>query len=250
MCSGTFKPNTVKGSQYKLPYFEFSGACAGCGETPYLKVISQLFGNKMIIANATGCSSIYGGSSPTCPYVKDDNGNGIAWANSLFEDNAEFGYGIRLGHKLQQETLRTNLNTIYDQNYSEELNNEIEEYLACNDIARQRELAETITSALSNINASADMKETIDTVINSKNNFSNQSVWIVGGDGWAYDIGYGGLDHVLASGENINILVLDTEVYSNTGGQSSKATPIGAVAQFASSGKNSPKKDSSSLKKK
>lgn len=241
--SGIFKPNTVKGSQYNLPYFEFSGACAGCGETPYLKVISQMFGDRMIIANATGCSSIYGGSSPTCPFVKDENGHGIAWANSLFEDNAEFGYGIRVGHKLQQGTLKKNLNALYDRDYSESLNENIEEYLSCDNVDRQRELAEIITSELSSINVDEDMKATKDMIMSSKNIFSNQSVWIVGGDGWAYDIGYGGLDHVLASGENVNILVLDTEVYSNTGGQASKSTPMGAVAKFASNGKRTNKKD-------
>ena len=241
--SSVFKPNTLKGSQYNLPYFEFSGACAGCGETPYIKVISQLFGDRMIIANATGCSSIYGGSSPTCPYVKDDNGHGIAWANSLFEDNAEFGYGIKIGHKLQQDTLKKNLNAIYDQEYSSTLNENIEEYLSCDNAQRQRELADLITNELSNINVEDDMKSVKENIIASKNNFSNQSVWIIGGDGWAYDIGYGGLDHVLASGENINILVLDTEVYSNTGGQASKSTPMGAVAKFASNGKRTNKKD-------
>jgi len=241
--SGTFKPTTLKGSQYKLPYFEFSGACAGCGETPYLKVISQLFGDRMIIANATGCSSIYGGSSPTCPFVKDEKGHGIAWANSLFEDNAEFGFGIKIGHKFQQEVLRSNLNKIYDKEYSEELNESIEEYLSCDNVDRQRELSEIITSKLSTTNVDDDMKFIKDSIINAKDNFSNQSVWIVGGDGWAYDIGYGGLDHVLASGENINILVLDTEVYSNTGGQASKSTPMGAIAKFAANGKRTNKKD-------
>ena len=241
--SGVFKPNTVKGSQYNLPYFEFSGACAGCGETPYLKVISQLFGDKMIIANATGCSSIYGGSSPTCPYVKDEKGHGIAWANSLFEDNAEFGFGIKIGHKFQQEALKSNLNKIYDKEYSSELNENIEEYLSCDNVDRQRELAEIITNTLENIKVEEDMQAIKNSIISSKNNFSDQSVWIVGGDGWAYDIGYGGLDHVLASGENINILVLDTEVYSNTGGQASKSTPMGAIAKFASNGKRTNKKD-------
>ena len=241
--SGTFKENTVKGSQYKRPYFEFSGACAGCGETPYLKVISQMFGDRMVIANATGCSSIYGGSSPTCPYVKDENGNGVAWANSLFEDNAEFGYGIKLGHKIQQEILKDNLNKIYDKEYNEELNNSIEEYLSCDVVSRQRELAEEITSTLEEIQVDGELEEIKQNIISSKNNFSNQSVWIVGGDGWAYDIGYGGLDHVLASGENVNILVLDTEVYSNTGGQASKSTPMGAIAKFASNGKRTNKKD-------
>lgn len=241
--SGIFKPNTLKGSQYLQPYFEFSGACAGCGETPYIKVISQLFGNKMIIANATGCSSIYGGSAPTCPYTKDHNGHGIAWANSLFEDNAEFGYGIRLGHKVQQETLKANLNKIYDKKYSQSLNNSIEEYLACTDVSRQRELADIITKNLEKIDVDKDIKPIKNSIIANKNNFSNQSIWIIGGDGWAYDIGYGGLDHVLASGENVNILVLDTEVYSNTGGQASKSTPMGAVAKFASAGKRTNKKD-------
>ena len=241
--SGMFKPNTLKGSQYNKPYFEFSGACAGCGETPYLKVISQLFGDRMIIANATGCSSIYGGSYPTCPYSKDKNGHGVAWANSLFEDNAEFGYGIRLGHKMQQDTLKSNLHLVYDKEYSESLNENIEEYLNCDNVDRQRELAEIITSELNNIQVEEDMQATKDSIIASKNNFSNQSVWIVGGDGWAYDIGYGGLDHVLASGENVNILVLDTEVYSNTGGQASKSTPLGATAKFASNGKRTNKKD-------
>ena len=235
---------TLKGSQFNRPYFEFSGACAGCGETPYIKVISQLFGDRMVIANATGCSSIYGGSSPTCPYVKDENGHGVAWANSLFEDNAEFGYGIRLGLKLQQDLLKTNLNNIYDKNYSTTLNENIEEYLACDNVARQRELADIICDELANVKT--NNKEdalVIDEVINNKNHFSNHSMWIVGGDGWAYDIGYGGLDHVLASGENVNVLVLDTEVYSNTGGQASKSTPIGAMAKFASLGKRTNKKD-------
>ncbi len=241
--SGVFKPNTLKGSQYLKPYFEFSGACAGCGETPYIKVISQMFGDRMVIANATGCSSIYGGSAPTCPYAKDENGHGIAWANSLFEDNAEFGYGIRLGHKVQQQTLRENLNKIYDENYSESLNDNIEEYLSCDNVTRQRELAEIITTTLKNTTVSKEMKQIRDSIIASKNNFSDQSIWIIGGDGWAYDIGYGGLDHVLASGENVNILVLDTEVYSNTGGQASKSTPMGAIAKFASAGKRTNKKD-------
>ncbi len=241
--SGMFKPNTVKGSQYNRPYFEFSGACAGCGETPYLKVISQLFGDRMIIANATGCSSIYGGSAPTCPFVKDEDGHGIAWANSLFEDNAEFGFGIKMGHKYQQEVLRQNLNKVYDKEYSETLNTNIEEYLSCDNVARQRELAELITTELDKVQVDSDMEYIKNSIVSSKNNFSNQSVWIVGGDGWAYDIGYGGLDHVLASGENVNILVLDTEVYSNTGGQASKSTPLGAVAKFAANGKHTNKKD-------
>ena len=241
--SSIFKPDTVKGSQYNLPYFEFSGACAGCGETPYLKVISQLFGDRMIIANATGCSSIYGGSSPTCPFVKDSQGHGIAWANSLFEDNAEFGFGIKLGQRLQQEILKQNLKIISNRIQNEELNNNITEYLNCKDINKQRELSNIIINILSNIKVDKELEDIKNSIINNKNNFSNQSVWIVGGDGWAYDIGYGGLDHVLASGENVNILVLDTEVYSNTGGQASKSTPMGAIAKFASNGKRTNKKD-------
>ena len=241
--SGVFKPNTVKGSQYNMPYFEFSGACAGCGETPYLKVISQMFGDRMVIANATGCSSIYGGSSPTCPFVKDKNGHGIAWANSLFEDNAEFGYGIKIGHQIQQDNLRANLNKIYDAELDTNLNDLIEEYSGSDETNRQRELAELITNKLQNIQVPEELKCTKEAILADKNNFANESIWIVGGDGWAYDIGYGGLDHVLASGENVNILVLDTEVYSNTGGQASKSTPMGAIAKFASNGKRTNKKD-------
>lgn len=241
--SGVFKPNTVKGSQYNMPYFEFSGACAGCGETPYLKVISQMFGDRMVIANATGCSSIYGGSSPTCPFVKDKNGHGIAWANSLFEDNAEFGYGIKIGHQIQQDNLRANLNKIYDAELNSELNDLIEEYSGSDETNRQRELAELITNKLSSLQVPDELKCIKESILSNKNNFANESIWIVGGDGWAYDIGYGGLDHVLASGENVNILVLDTEVYSNTGGQASKSTPMGAIAKFASNGKRTNKKD-------
>jgi pyruvate-ferredoxin/flavodoxin oxidoreductase len=172
--ASVFKRESIKGSQFFQPLFEFSYACAGCGETPYIKVLTQLFGERLIIANATGCSSIYGGSSPTCPYTKNADGKGPAWANSLFEDNAEFGYGMRLAQKYRKE---------------------------------------------------------------------NASVWCIGGDGWAYDIGYGGLDHILASGEKVNMLVLDSQVYSNTGGQCSKATPIGATARFATGGKNKWRKD-------
>ena len=171
-----FKRNTIKGSQFYPPLFEFSYACSGCGETPYIKVLTQLFGEKMVVANATGCSSIYGGSSPTCPYTVNHEGKGPAWANSLFEDNAEFGLGMRLAYNTQKEN-------------------------------------------------------------------ADKSVWIIGGDGWAYDIGYGGLDHVLALGENVNVLLLDSEVYSNTGGQASKATQTGTVARFATAGKRIKKKD-------
>lgn len=238
--SALFKNNTVKGVGFEKPYFEFSGACAGCGETPYIKVISQLFGDHMVIANATGCSSIYGGSAPTCPYTFDEKG-GPAWANSLFEDNAEFGYGIKLGLKIKQEQLKTFLNEVKNKKFSNDTKQLVEKYLVATDAETQRELRDKI---LENLEAEKGTnEELVNNIISLKNAFITESVWIIGGDGWAYDIGYGGLDHVLASGENVNILVLDTEVYSNTGGQASKATPTGAVAKFASGGKHRPKKD-------
>ena len=238
--SNLFKNNTVKGVGFEKPYFEFSGACAGCGETPYLKVISQLYGDHMVIANATGCSSIYGGSAPTCPYTFDENG-GPAWANSLFEDNAEFGYGIKLGLKVKQEQLKTYLNEVLNDKFSENVKTLINEYLTKTTTDEQRDLRTQILKAL---NLESKINPTlVKQIENLSDAFINQSLWIVGGDGWAYDIGYGGLDHVLASGENVNILVLDTEVYSNTGGQASKSTPTGAVAKFASGGKTRPKKD-------
>ena len=238
--SNLFKNNTVKGVGFEKPYFEFSGACAGCGETPYLKVISQLYGDHMVIANATGCSSIYGGSAPTCPYTFDENG-GPAWANSLFEDNAEFGYGIKLGLKVKQEQLKTYLNDVLNDKFSENVKTLINEYLTKTTTDEQRDLRTQILKAL---NLESKINPTlVKQIENLSDAFINQSLWIVGGDGWAYDIGYGGLDHVLASGENVNILVLDTEVYSNTGGQASKSTPTGAVAKFASGGKTRPKKD-------
>ncbi len=238
--SNLFKNNTVKGVGFDKPYFEFSGACAGCGETPYIKVISQLFGDHMVIANATGCSSIYGGSAPTCPYTFDEKG-GPAWANSLFEDNAEFGYGIKLGLKVKKDRLLELLNNIKENAYSNELKAKVEEYLTVTEVEKQRSLRTEIVTMLEKENTVNT--ELSNEIINLQDAFINQSLWIIGGDGWAYDIGYGGLDHVLASGENVNILVLDTEVYSNTGGQASKSTPTGAVAKFAAGGKHRPKKD-------
>ncbi len=238
--STKFGKNTVKGSQFYQPYFEFSGACAGCGETPYIKLLSQLFGDHMIIANATGCSSIYGGSSPTCPYTKDKDGNGIAWASSLFEDNAEFGLGIKLAVEQKQQHLHTLLNSCLKDIKNKTVKDTVKEYLATKDIEQQRQHKDYLLNHIDDITTNPQMKETI---LSLSDSFVNQTIWIVGGDGWAYDIGYGGLDHVLASGQNINILVLDTEVYSNTGGQSSKSTPSGAVAKFASSGKKTNKKD-------
>lgn len=241
--SKLFNEFTVKGSQYNLPYFEFSGACAGCGETPYIKVVSQLFGNRMIIANATGCSSIYGASSPTSPYVKDKDGNGVAWANSLFEDNAEFGYGIKLGLNYQQDTLKEKLNEFKTLKKTK-VNKVIDEYLQETNKINQRELGKQIVEKLKEINSSDEKtNQLIKEITAMSNHFVTESMWIIGGDGWAYDIGYGGLDHILASGEDVNILVLDTEIYSNTGGQASKATPKGAVVKFANNGKRTNKKD-------
>ena len=241
--SNIFKDNTIKGSQYNKPYFEFSGACAGCGETPYIKVLTQLFGDRMVIANATGCSSIYGGSAPTCPYAKDENGCGPAWANSLFEDNAEFGFGIKLGQDIQQEKLKGYLGK-YKQYKDKKTNKLIDEYLIETDHSKQRDYGRKIIEELEKTKPTTrEGKEIIGSILSLKGFFANQSTWIIGGDGWAYDIGYGGLDHVLASGENVNILVLDTEVYSNTGGQASKSTHMGAVAKFASMGKRTHKKN-------
>ncbi len=240
--STLFKEDTVKGSQFKKPLFEFSGACAGCGETPYIKVLSQMFGERMVVANATGCSSIYGGSSPSCPYAKTEEGNGIAWANSLFEDNAEFGYGIKLGLQFQEEKLENTLVKLKEHKNAK-LNKLIADYLATTNNNTRRKLGESILECVDKLPDSAELTELKRTIEGIKNHFSRDSVWIIGGDGWAYDIGYGGLDHVLASGENVNILVLDSEIYSNTGGQASKATPKGAVAKFANNGKRTHKKD-------
>lgn len=214
--------NTIKGSQFKKPLFEFSGACAGCGQTPYLKLLTQLFGKKLVIANATGCSSIYGGSHPSMPY-------GISWANSLFEDNAEFGLGIKMGDELAKEKIKQILNTA---DLSEENKRLVDSWL---------ENPSSYEASLNLMN-DFDYSEAI-SLERIKEYIMPKTVWIVGGDGWAYDIGYGGLDHVLASGKNVNVLVLDTEVYSNTGGQASKSTRTGAVAKFSSSGKTGKKKD-------
>ena len=236
-CPGC-KTSTVKGSQFCKPLFEFSGACAGCGETPYVKLVTQLFGDRMIVANATGCSSIYGGSAPTCPYTKNSEGKGPAWANSLFEDNAEFGYGMNLAYKARrakiEEDMRATLDTV-----NEKTNAAFLTWLEKKDDAEGSKVAaKLVREALETETAEGlcYIKDNLDCLV-------KPSIWIFGGDGWAYDIGYGGLDHVLASGENVNVLVLDTEVYSNTGGQASKSTPTGSVAKFAAAGKRVKKKD-------
>ena len=232
-----FKPETVKGSQFLQPLFEFSGACAGCGETPYVKLVTQLFGDRMIVANATGCSSIYGGSAPTCPYTKNAEGHGPAWANSLFEDNAEFGYGMNLAYKARRAKLEADMTAAMD-SVSAATKAAFSEWIENKDTAAgSKAAAAKVKAALENEKAAVeDVRSNVDCLV-------KPSVWIFGGDGWAYDIGYGGLDHVLASGEDVNVLVMDTEVYSNTGGQASKATPTGSVAKFAAAGKRTKKKD-------
>ena len=235
------KTKTVKNSQFSRPLFEFSGACAGCGETPYIKAITQLFGHRMIIANATGCSSIYGGSAPSSPYCSHDKGFGPAWANSLFEDNAEFGLGILSGVAKQRERLCILMREAIENGStcSAELKSVMTEWIDNRkDAAKSEEIAERLIPMMEACNCPICQQ-----ILELKHYLIKKSIWIIGGDGWAYDIGFGGLDHVIASGKNVNILVLDTEVYSNTGGQSSKSTPIGAVAKFASAGKRVRKKD-------
>lgn len=241
-----FNPATVKGSQFRQPLLEFSGACAGCGETPYVKLVTQLFGDRMIIANATGCSSIWGGSAPACPYTVNRQGHGPAWASSLFEDNAEFGYGMALAVAKRQDELATAISKALEAPVSAAFKAACEGWLAGKDDAeRSREYGDRIKALLPGEigQASGEVKDLLLDIDRQKDYLTKKSIWIIGGDGWAYDIGYGGLDHVLASGANVNILVLDTEVYSNTGGQSSKATQTGAVARFAAGGKFTKKKD-------
>jgi pyruvate-ferredoxin/flavodoxin oxidoreductase len=234
-----FKVTTVKGSQFKQPLLEFSGACAGCGETPYAKLVTQLYGDRMYIANATGCSSIWGGSAPSTPYTVNKQGFGPAWANSLFEDNAEFGYGIYLAQATLRSALIAKVLELSKTTTKEDVKAASEEYLSTVDDGTLNKFAsEKLIAALESCDCDAAKDILID-----KDYLAKKSIWIFGGDGWAYDIGFGGLDHVIASGEDVNILVFDTEVYSNTGGQSSKATPTGAIAQFAAAGKDIKKKD-------
>ncbi|MEN8139278.1 MAG: pyruvate:ferredoxin (flavodoxin) oxidoreductase [Bacteroidota bacterium] len=233
------KAGTVKGSQFLEPLFEFSGACSGCGETPYIKLITQLYGDEMVIGNATGCSSIYGGNLPTTPYTKNEKGRGPAWANSLFEDNAEFGLGMRLALDKKREKAFTFL-AENKEIVGEELFNAIADNGEYSDAEKETHEA-NIDEAIAKIKAAGVSNE--ENLKFVSDNLRKKAVWIIGGDGWAYDIGYGGLDHAIASGKNVNILVMDTEVYSNTGGQASKSTPIGASAKFAEKGKVIPKKD-------
>ncbi len=236
---------SVKGSQFVQPLLEFSGACAGCGETPYAKVITQLFGDRMYIANATGCSSIWGGSAPSTPYTTNHKGHGPAWANSLFEDNAEFGFGMAMGVKKMREDLKARLEDLKAVQGCSVMAETVDAWInTMNDGEANQAATAKLIEVLENYNSdNAEAKEIIAYVLENKDQLAKKSQWIFGGDGWAYDIGYGGLDHVLASGEDVNVFVFDTEVYSNTGGQASKATPAGAVAQFAASGKRIKKKD-------
>ncbi len=233
------KDKSVKNSQFAQPLFEFSGACAGCGETPYIKAITQLYGDRMIVSNATGCSSIYGGSAPSTPYRANKDGHGVAWANSLFEDNAEYGYGIATGIDKLRQRIAERIEKGLANGYNEATKEAMKLWL------ENKENAEGSKDASAKLIAALE-KENDDLakeLLALKQYFIKKSVWVFGGDGWAYDIGYGGLDHVIASGDDINLLVLDTEVYSNTGGQASKATPVAAVAKFAASGKKIRKKD-------
>ncbi len=235
----TISTHLIKNSQLLEPLFEFSGACAGCGETPYIKLATQLFGDRMVIANATGCTSIYGGNLPTTPYAKNQDGRGPAWSNSLFEDNAEFGMGMRLTIDKLTEYARELL-AKHAQQVGAELADSILNATQKSEaeIQEQRKRVRELKATLE-----GKTEQELKNLLSVADYLVRKSVWIIGGDGWAYDIGYGGLDHVLASGKDVNVLVLDTEVYSNTGGQSSKATPRAAVAKFAADGRDKPKKD-------
>jgi pyruvate-ferredoxin/flavodoxin oxidoreductase len=232
------KDLAIKNTQFAQPLFEFSGACAGCGETPYIKLITQLFGDRMMVANATGCSSIYGGSAPSTPYTTNAQGKGVAWANSLFEDNAEFGFGMAVASRQQRERIALIMKTNIDA-VSAETKAAFTEWLdAFSDGEKSKVASEKVIAALK-----TEKNAAVADITKLEQHLVKKSQWIFGGDGWAYDIGFGGLDHVIASGEDINILVMDTEVYSNTGGQASKSTPVGAIAKFAASGKRVRKKD-------
>ena len=239
-------PTTVKGSQFRQPLIEFSGACAGCGETPYIKLVTQLFGDRMMIANATGCSSIWGGSAPSTPYTVNHEGKGPSWANSLFEDNAEFGYGMMLGVKQMRNKIAETMQTLLTMDICESAKEAFNAWLeAREDGEASKAASEKVLEVLAGTCSCTDeeVKSLLSEIESRKDYLVKRSQWILGGDGWAYDIGYGGLDHVLASGENVNVLVFDTEIYSNTGGQASKSTPVAAMAKFAAAGKRSKKKD-------
>jgi len=239
--TGGMDKYSIKGSQFRRPLLEYSGACAGCGETPYVKLLTQLFGDRMIIANATGCSSIWGGYAPSVPWVRNEDGHGPAWANSLFEDNAEYGLGMQLATSARREALRDRIEKALQKGTGDDgLNGLFREWL---DNFSQGDRSKEISMKIQKMMETMDRDDLLEEIYQARDMLAKPSHWIIGGDGWAYDIGYGGLDHVIASGNDVNILVLDTEVYSNTGGQASKATPIGSVAKFAASGKKTTKKD-------
>ncbi len=244
LCDVDAKPevvnNTTIGVQYRKPYLEFSGACAGCGETPYAKLVTQLYGDRMYIANATGCSSIWGGSAPSTPYTVDKKGHGPAWSNSLFEDNAEFGYGMMLAQKQIRERLAMDAEVLLNTAVAAEAQAWLDTY---EDAAKNTEAADALIAALKANSFEGEAADAAADFLKDADYAAKKYQFIFGGDGWAYDIGFGGLDHVIASNEDVNIVVFDTEVYSNTGGQASKATPTGAVAKFAASGKVVKKKD-------
>lgn len=242
--SDLFEPTSLKNSQFQQPLLEFSGACAGCGETPYAKLMTQLFGDRMLIANATGCSSIWGASAPSTPYCMNQKGQGPAWANSLFEDNAEYGYGMAVANRQIREKIELAMKEFIELGLNSDINQYFSQWIeGMNDPKATKAAAGMIIPRLSQDTGNARGNEILKFISELKDYLIKRSVWVVGGDGWAYDIGFGGLDHVLASGEDINVLVFDTEVYSNTGGQSSKSTPTAAVAKFAASGKKVRKKD-------
>lgn len=236
-----YKESTVKGSQFKKPLMEFSGACAGCGETPYAKLVTQLFGDRMYIANTTGCSSIWGGSAPSIPYTTTNDGRGPAWGNSLFEDNAEYGFGMYLAQSTLRKRVICAVENLVKSSDHAEIKSACEQFLATKDLSSENQKASrSLIHALENCNCDNPDEKYI---LQNKSFLSKKSVWMFGGDGWAYDIGFGGIDHVIAMGHDVNIMVFDTEVYSNTGGQASKATPTGSIAQFAATGKETKKKD-------
>ena len=239
---------SVKGSQFVKPLFEFSGACAGCGETPYAKLVTQLFGERMYIANATGCSSIWGGSAPSTPYTTNDKGQGPAWANSLFEDNAEYGLGMYMGVKQLRDSVAVRAAKLIEIATDDACKSALQNWIDAKEDSQKSVCAsKQLVDVLTNCKCTGEAGELAKDILKDKDHFVKKSQWIFGGDGWAYDIGFGGLDHVLASGENVNVLVYDTEVYSNTGGQNSKATPTGAIAKFAASGKKIKKKNLSMM---
>ena len=238
---------TVKGSQFQQPLLEFSGACAGCGETPYMKLLTQLFGDRMIIANATGCSQAWGAAAPCVPYTKNSCGHGPAFSNSLFENNAEFSLGMCLAVTQRREHLAKSVRELAEKTDSKPVKSALEAWLAgCDNAEGTRQRADNVISAVK-ADVSAGDNELCKKILGESDQLVKKSMWMYGGDGWAYDIGFGGLDHVLNLGVDVNILVVDTEVYSNTGGQASKSTPAGAVAQFAASGKKTNKKDLGAL---